>query len=123
MWANSFTADRTKPVYIYFFTHAPPGPNKPMAGAFHSAEIDYAFNRASPLWTDEDRRIADMMSSYWVNFARTGNPNGAGLPDWTPFDGRTERVMEIGDHFQPIPLSDNVRTDFWRRFYATQPAN
>jgi para-nitrobenzyl esterase len=64
-----------------------------------------------------------MMSSYWVNFARTGNPNGADLPNWAAYDGRTERVMEIGDHFQPIPLADNVRLDFWRRFYATQPAN
>jgi para-nitrobenzyl esterase len=122
MWATVFTARRNKPVYLYFFTHAPPGPNREMVGVFHSAEIPYAFNKGGAGWTDEDRRIADMMSSYWVNFARTGNPNGPGLPNWAPFDGRTEQTMELGDHFQPIPLADNGKLDFWRRFYATQPA-
>jgi para-nitrobenzyl esterase len=122
MWATVFTAKRDKPVYLYFFTHAPPGPNREMVGVFHSAEIPYAFNKAGALWTDEDRRIADMMSSYWVNFARTGNPNGPGLPNWAAFDGKTEQTMELGEHFQPIPLADIVKIDFWRRFYATQPA-
>ncbi|MBC2665538.1 carboxylesterase family protein [Novosphingobium flavum] len=121
-WANLFTAKRSEPVFLYFFTHAPPGPNRGMIGAFHGSEIPYAFNRPGANWTDEDRRIADMMSTYWVNFARTGNPNSPDLPKWAAFDGKTERVMELGDHFQPIPLADNVRLDFWRRFYASQPA-
>lgn len=55
-------------------------------GAHHSAEIIYVFNnldiRATRDWpyTAWDRKLADTMSSYWVNFARTGDPNGAGLP-------------------------------------------
>jgi len=122
MWATAFTAKRDKPVYLYFFTHAPPGPNREMVGVFHSAEIPYVFNKAGAAWTDDDRRIADMMSTYWVNFARTGNPNGAGLPNWAAFDGKTEQTMELGDHFGPIPLADKAKLDFWRRFYATQPA-
>ncbi len=122
MWATVFTAKRDKPVYLYFFTHAPPGPNREMVGVFHSAEIPYAFNKAGAAWTDDDRRIADMMSTYWVNFARTGNPNGPGLPNWPAFDGRTEQTMELGDHFGPIPLAETDKLDFWRRFYATQPA-
>jgi para-nitrobenzyl esterase len=122
-WAKLFTSHTDKPVYLYFFTHAPPGPSHDMTGVFHSAEIPYAFNNPGAAWTDEDRRIADTMSSYWVNFARTGNPNSPELPHWAAFDGKTERVMELGDHFGPIPLADNVRLDFWRRFYQTQPAN
>jgi para-nitrobenzyl esterase len=122
MWATVFTRNRTKPVYLYYFTHAPPGPNREMVGVFHGAEIPYAFNRSGTAWTDEDRRIAETMSSYWINFARTGNPNGPGLPNWMAFDGKTEQVMELGDHFRPIPLVDKDRFDFWRRFYATQPA-
>jgi para-nitrobenzyl esterase len=122
-WASVVTAHRQNPVYLYFFTHAPPGPNHDVTGVFHAAEIPYAWNNPGAAWTDEDRRIADTMSSYWVNFARTGNPNSPELAYWAPFDGKTERVMELGDHFGPIPLADNVRLDFWRRFYATQPAN
>jgi para-nitrobenzyl esterase len=122
MWAALVTAKRDEPVYLYFFTHAPPGPNREMVGVFHGAEIPYAFNKPDAAWTDEDRRIADMMSTYWVNFARTGNPNGPGLPNWAAFDAKKEQVMELGDHFLPIALVDNVKSDFWRRFYATQLA-
>ena len=66
----------------YFWTHAPPGSDTDRRGAYHESEINYAFN--SPYstdrpWTDEDRRIADIMSSYWANFAATGDPNGKGL--------------------------------------------
>ena len=79
--------------------------------------------RPNEPWTDEDRRIGDMMSSYWTNFARTGNPNGPGLPAWPRSMARSEQVMELGDHFQPIPLADPAKVDFWKRFYATQPAH
>ncbi len=123
MWASMFTAKRNKPVYLYFFTHAPPGPNREMQGVFHAAEIPYVFNKAGAAWTDEDRRVGDTMSTYWVNFARTGNPNGPGLPNWAAFDGKREQVMELGGHYGPIPLADPVKLDFWRRFYATQPAH
>jgi para-nitrobenzyl esterase len=122
MWATLVTAKHEKPIYLYFFTHAPPGPNREMVGVYHGAEIPYAFNKPGAAWTDEDRRIADTMSTYWVNFARTGNPNGPGLPNWAAFDGKTKQAMELGDHFQPIALPDDARLDLWRRFYATQPA-
>jgi para-nitrobenzyl esterase len=122
MWATAFTAKRNKPVYLYFFTHAPPGPNRDVAGVYHGAEIRYVFNNPTVAWSDEDRRIADRISSYWVNFATTGNPNGPGLPNWAAFDGKTKQTMELGDHFQPISLADEVKLDFWQRFYATQPA-
>ena len=108
----SFTHKRSKPVYLYFFTHAPPGPNHDLLGAYHGAELAYVFNRPAAAWTDEDRRIGDQMSSYWVNFAKTGNPNGPGLPNWPAFDGKTEQLMELGDHFQPIPLADKAQARF-----------
>ena len=61
-------------------------------------------------------------SSYWVNFAKSGNPNGAGLPPWAAFDGKTAQVMELGDQFRAIPLADAARVDFRKRYYAAQKA-
>ena len=71
--------------FTYFWTHAPPGPDHDRRGAYHESEINYVFNNLYATdrpWTDEDRRIADIMSSYWANFAATGDPNGKGLPRW-----------------------------------------
>ena len=124
MWATAWRKAATKPVYLYFWTHAPPGANHDFSGAYHGSEISYVYNHPrlpNEPWTDDDRRIGDMMSSYWTNYARTGNPNGAGLPNWPAFDPKTQQVMELGDHFQPIPLADKEKVSFWQRFYETQP--
>lgn len=123
MWAGEFTKNRSKPVWLYFFTKAPPGPKHDLTGVYHGADIRYTFNNPTAIWGPQDRRIADIMSSYWVNFARTGNPNGPGLPLWHAYDGHKEQTMELGGHFAPIPLADKAKLDFWRRFYATQPAH
>jgi para-nitrobenzyl esterase len=73
------------PAYLYIFEHAPPGPLKDRAGAYHAADIVYALRNLDAdkrPWTDEDRTLSDKISGYWLNFIRTGNPNGAGLTDW-----------------------------------------
>jgi para-nitrobenzyl esterase len=63
------------------------------------------------------------MSWYWVNFAKDGNPNGKGLPIWPAFDPDKQQVMELGDHFGPVPIaSSHARFEFWRHFFATQTA-
>jgi para-nitrobenzyl esterase len=96
-WARMATAAGRK-AFLYQFTRVPPGPN-PAWGAYHAAEIQYAFDnvRARPWAIDVDRRLADRMSSYWVNFATTGDPNGKGLPKWTPYDATAEPYIELGD--------------------------
>ena len=121
LWAVDFTAGTNRPVYTYFWTHRPPGDP---AGAHHGSEIDYVFDNLAlknQPWTDADRRIAGIMSSYWANFVATGDPNGPGLPLWPPFDARSPTVMELGDRFGPMPIASPARLDFWKRFFATQP--
>jgi para-nitrobenzyl esterase len=125
MWASAWKQKATQPVYLYYWTHAPPGANHDFSGAYHGSEISYIYNHmraGEGPWTADDVRIGDTMSSYWTNFAKTGDPNGPGLPQWAAFDGKTEQVMELGDHFGPIPLASPEKIDFWKRFYATKPA-
>ena len=62
----------SSPAWLYFFTHAPPHPEKDFYGAYHAAEIAYAFDNLDKLdyeYADEDRELAEAMSGYWVAFA------------------------------------------------------
>ena len=125
LWGIEWTKTAKQPVFTYTWGHAPPGPSHDMRGAYHGSEIDYVFNNlyATDLpWTDDDRRIAEIMSSYWVNIATRGDPNGPGLPLWPAYDPASPTVMELGDHFGPIPVASAEKIDFWRRFFATQQA-
>jgi len=86
--------------YVYYFDHRPPGRDDRHYGAFHSSDLVYECDNLDAVnrpWTEADKKLADMMSSYWANFAATGNPNHAGLPDWPPFDKESDLALELGD--------------------------
>jgi carboxylesterase type B len=51
-------------------------------------------------WTDLDRKLAIMLSTYWSNFGKTGDPNGAGLPPWSAYNPNDEQLLNIGDEFR-----------------------
>jgi para-nitrobenzyl esterase len=120
-WAMAQTGAGKSPVYVYRFDHAPRIPADWFGaanrgkdfGAFHSADIVYVFDHPEILkaWTTDtvDRRVADQMSSYWVNFARKGDPNGPGLPAWTPYDPAAPKKMLIGPETRMVDDPDVVR--------------
>jgi carboxylesterase type B len=106
-------------VYEYLWDHPLPGPDAVKYGAFHSSEIPYVLNtldNSNRPFTDADRKIANLMSSYWANFASTGNPNGSGLPVWPAISDKPE-IMEVGDKTQPIPLAATpAKIEFFKSF-------
>lgn len=69
--------------YLYYFSRVPPS-KKQTLGAFHAAEIPFVFGSYEPILgqSKEDEALAELMQNYWVNFAKTGNPNADGLPGW-----------------------------------------
>ena len=104
-WAKRQTETGKSKAYLYYFKRVPPG--EPDYGAFHSAEFGYALhtlNKWERPFTDTDYRLEEIMSSYWVNFAATGNPNGEGPPAWPAFTNDNPEIMELGDEVNAAPL-------------------
>lgn len=101
--AEYFNANNTNcRAYTYYFNHTLPGRNEDFYGSFHSAELWYVFNSLRDVdgqrdWTDKDYQMADIISSYWANFVRTGDPNAAGLPEWTTSDSNHPGFMWFRD--------------------------
>jgi para-nitrobenzyl esterase len=110
--------------YVYFFTRVPlrngqPQPN----GATHTAEISYVFNHpysnGALEWNDADRKLADTMSSYWVNFITRGDPNGPALPAWSQYKDMTkDRVIVLGDTVQLEAMPPAEKLAFFNMRYA-----
>jgi para-nitrobenzyl esterase len=102
-WARLEAMKGRNRVYYYQFAHKPPFPKGSVYegwGASHYAELWYMFDHLQQEpwhWSAADRKLADVISSYWVNFAKSGNPNGARLPVWPEFTSADNRVLYLKD--------------------------
>jgi para-nitrobenzyl esterase len=110
---------RARAVYMYQFARV--SPLSPIKGAMHTGEVPYVFGLTadSSRFNDDDRRLSDAMAGAWVQFAKTGNPNGARLPAWPAYQAPEYEVMTFGDEITIASQVASPVVDFFGRVLVT----
>ncbi|TKA70141.1 hypothetical protein B0A49_07721 [Cryomyces minteri] len=120
-WANLWATAASSPVFTYIWDHAPPGQTR---GAYHESEINYVLNNLyatdSP-WIADDYVIAETINAYWVNFIKTGNPNGCDLTTWTATTNTSKTVQELGDGWVAVPIASDAKIALFDTWFDTLP--
>ncbi len=130
-WIETHLQTSSAPVYRYSFDRKIPvaegetvngvAATSRDIGARHAGEIEYVFGaleRSLPKvpWEPVDRALSDAMTTYWANFARTGDPNGSGLPKWPRYDAASRRVLHLDETIRDA-------SDSWRARYEILDAH
>ena len=131
-WARLQSQKGKNKAYVYYFDHRTPATPD---GANHGSEISFVFRNLGVLAgvlvgqpQAGDAALSDLMSSYWVNFAKSGDPNGAGLPAWPAFSEKDQKVMffDSSPSAKPVPNIEKLRAldsyYAWRREQAKEKA-
>jgi len=119
-------ADAGLPSYEYRFSYVAESIRKQSPGAFHATEIPFVFDTVKEKYgaalTDADEKAAQSMHAYWVNFVKTGDPNGAGLPNWPKYRAASDELMNFTEN-GPVGEADpwKTRLDLAEQL-ATKPA-
>ncbi|HWX54373.1 MAG TPA: carboxylesterase/lipase family protein [Verrucomicrobiae bacterium] len=120
-WARQQTRTGHSPAYVYYFSRRPPGPQSQKLRAFHAADVAYVFGTFfwSFPWEETDHKLSDSITSYWVNFATSGNPNGEGLPQWPAYGVQSDQVLELGDRIVTRSGVNKAGLDFFDGYYQS----
>ena len=92
LW-NKYLVAEGRPTYEYYFTKDNNSINN-----YHAGELPYAYGnlwRHPGLYDDSDYKLSDLMQQYWVNFVKTGNPNGPGLPEWDSLSADQQKLLKL----------------------------
>jgi para-nitrobenzyl esterase len=114
----------SQPVWLYRFAYVAESQRPQLTGAPHGFEIPYVFNIPAAIVgaakvTPADKAMGQLASAYWVEFAKIGDPNGPGLPEWPRHGPSTDRLMTFssaGAAMQPDPLK--ARLDLWAEVWG-----
>ena len=117
------------PAYLYFYEREPPNENQTL-GATHALEIAHVFGGFIPMWpwNERDDELSSEMQGLWTEFARTGDPNAADLPEWTRFQDLEAQEMVFGhehSYSRRVAREDRYRAmagQFNKRIHAAGPA-
>jgi para-nitrobenzyl esterase len=115
-WIVAHRKSGESPIYRYHLElPAPPSKFHPGSFAFHSDDIEYVFGtldtRPGAEWRPEDRTLSELMMTYWTNFAKTGDPNGPGVPLW-PKLGTDNIVLHLNSPITAAPSTVEPRYEF-----------
>lgn len=101
MTARAFTK-KGSPAYMFQFGYVPTAAReRARYGAGHGSDIAFAFNTLNARWgappeaTAEEKELARIINTYWTNFAKTGNPNNKGVPNWPRYDTTKEEILDV----------------------------
>lgn len=124
-WLNLQLQTGKSPVYMYHFEQVPAVKPGAMIGPIpasetgsrHACEIQYVFETLKSVdapWTEDDFKLSDAMSSYWVNFVKSGDPNGKSLPEWPRYDARKgfQVIRLLGKDIHAAPEAHRARYEF-----------
>jgi para-nitrobenzyl esterase len=129
-WLEMHVKTGKSPVYRYEFNQTLPLAPDAKAGteptAPHASDIEYVFrvlpSRDLP-WRPEHHEVSELMAAYWTNFAKTGDPNGPGLPKWPVYNAQTNYlVMHLKPNAAAAPDDHRARYEFLEQL-GPQPAS
>lgn len=131
MTAKAFL-DKGAPAYVYQFGYVPPAARERSPfGAGHGSEVSFVFNTLNARWgppaepTPEEKELAKTMCAYWANFAKKGNPNAEGLPNWPLYNNNEQPILDIELDGKVVNKPDprKARLDVVEKAFAKQRGN
>jgi len=121
-FSRSWDAHARSPVYGYLFDHLEPGPEASRWGIFHSSELSYVFGTLGAArgrhFTAADFALSKRLMRYWLDFVKTGDPNGAGLPSWPALGAQDPKVMVLAVTPQARPVLPRAKLSAMQTYIA-----
>ena len=118
-WAAAAMQGMKSKAYLYNVTWSIPTSGGRQMGAFHGIDVFLLFNSPQLPQDEAGGALAEATRLYWVQFARTGNPNAPGLPNWPAYDS-TGAYLELGSQIKPASGSHEDAFQIVNRLYATR---
>jgi para-nitrobenzyl esterase len=112
--------------YLYYFTYAETG-KRAHLGAYHGEELKFLADSFPAGWehSHDDERLGEAIRAYWTHFAKTGNPNAPGIPEWPAYDVHLDECLELGRAIRVRPVEPQLRTleQLMRQVLAAAPTS
>jgi para-nitrobenzyl esterase len=116
---GEFTAKNGHPTYVYHFAYLSGAQRGKLPGVPHCGQAAYLFNMVKDP-TPQDKQVATLVQSYWTNFVKSGDPNGAGLPHWPQFHAPAPATLVFSEQTHAVPDFEQARLKVWYDKWSQQ---